>query len=259
MSVYKLTQNKKPLVAGNLIITYPDGRVLDFNKNISTLVASRPKTITRIRQRDLYTFKGRDGYTAIDNGTDEANEIDVEITVIAKNEDEFEKTLNVLDNLRLYTNLRFHFYHDPYAEYEGMIESIELQGGRQYKSSQKGTLKLRLQPARYPFVSQRVYTLSNGDSFQYDFGQLKPIFELSGSGDIQITADEVITLKAVPSGETLYIDSLVQKIYSKPSPNTYRNQSHLKYTYPYPVLPSGQRIKWSGEVTSLKVTPNWRL
>lgn len=259
MTVYELKPQFNKLKRGNLIVTFPDGRTLDFVEN-GMYISTQPIIPVKRRKIDAYFFKGQDGFYPIDNETYRDIEFPVEISVICKNEEEREYKKLLLESLQNGQEMEFLFYHDPYGRYRGIIEEWELQGNASQGYSLTGKLNFRVQPFRYPVDSiNQTHILSKGDSFKFDVGQLNPVFEITGSGDITLTTDTTVTLKNIPSGTPIFVDSLTKRTYQKPTSNTLVKRGDLKSNYDYPILKSGTKISWTGNVTSMKVHLNWRI
>ena len=90
---------------------------------------------------------------------------------------------------------------------------------------------------------------------------LDGIFELKGSGDITLTVGSSETvLKNVSDQYPVLIDSYLKRTYANPTKNTYKSLSHYKYDGRYPIFNKySTTINWTGNISQLKIMPNWRL
>lgn len=81
----------------------------------------------------------------------------------------------------------------------------------------------------------------------------EPIIKVTGSGNIVLSFNnQVINLYEV--NEKLIIDSVIQNCYNEKLENM-----NYKMNGEFPVLESGENnISWTGNISNLEVTPNWR-
>lgn len=250
MATHRLRLNQTRLRPGEMVV---NGKSLYKDKII---VSTQPETKMWERNVDIYTFKARHGFLAIDNKTRKSDTLSLEIGVVANSALEFEGKRNYLQSLADGQLHEFQFYHDPYGYYVGLVKSIELQGKRGLGFNRKGKMELELQPYRY--VGGQSIDLSNGDRIEFDYGFLMPVFRIMGSGSIDLNTDNHVPLKGVPSGTEIIIDSINKATYQQRG-GVRIPRGDLKANYAYPTISSGTQIRWTGNVDRVILEPNWVL
>ena len=116
------------------------------------------------------------------------------------------------------------------------------------------TLTLVLAPFKYITDNQQI-TLSDGDIIANNYTRYsKPLFEITGTGDIKLTVNDVdFTVAGLSSGQTIYIDSTRHITYSGATLLTGKTNGA------YPLLNVGNNtVSWTGTITSVKYNGNWR-
>ena len=116
------------------------------------------------------------------------------------------------------------------------------------------TLTLILAPFKY-LVSNEWVTASSGDDIYNDYTRYsKPLFEITGTGNITLTVNsDTFTVNGLSSSQTIYIDSERHITYSGSTLLTGKTDGK------YPLLNVGRNsISWTGTVSSIKYKGNWR-
>lgn len=258
---YKLKRIDHDTKAGDIQVKFSDGKTDSFNKH-GIFVSTRPRNITRIKQRTDHTFKGRNGFLSIDHSTWLGDELEFDFSFLSKDDETTFDQMVFLNDLQNETELTFIFYHEPFNYFKGYVVSIsELQGSKILGKNKTAKITFKLQPERYFNHQHDSIVLNKGDRIQVDYGVLDGIFELKGSGDITLTVGSSETvLKNISDQYPVLIDSYLKRTYANPTKNTYKSLSHYKYDGRYPIFNKySTTINWTGNISQLKLMPNWRL
>lgn len=219
-------------------------------------VSTRPETLVFSPQVDFYSFKSCNGYLSVNYDTRQPYEQTIELSVIANTPLEAEKKRALIQSVADGRPHRFMFFHDPFGEYEGVVTDVKMQGSQALRNNLKVELTINFQPFR--FMDSQIMILKNGDSIVFDQGRLMPRFKIEGAGNVDLKTDNVTSLRNIPGGTPIIVDSIDKKTYQETGGvRIYRGD--LKGNYNYPVIKSGQPITWTGNVTSVKLMTNWVL
>ena len=115
------------------------------------------------------------------------------------------------------------------------------------------TVNFRCKPFFYLTAGQQPVTVTSG-SFLTNPGCVssEPVINVTGNGDITLMVGmQIIELTDVD--DEITIDSVLQEVYSG------NGSCNEKMEGDFPLLvPGTNAVSWSGDVTSVVVTPNWR-
>lgn len=132
-----------------------------------------------------------------------------------------------------------------------VVNSIEFSQVLRYVS--EFVIVFNCQPFKYDISNANVVITKPGVINNLGNIYSEPIIKVNGSGNIVLSINgEVINLYEV--SEMLIIDSVIENCYNEKLEN--RN---YKMSGEFPVLESGENnISWTGNISNLEVTPNWR-
>lgn len=115
-------------------------------------------------------------------------------------------------------------------------------------------LTLTLAPFKYLVDNDEVTLAGAGDVVNEHTRYSKPVFKITGTGDIKLTVNgDEFEVKGLTSGQTVVIDSQRHITYSGSTLLTGQTEGK------YPLFGVGSNsVSWTGTVTAVKYTPNWR-
>lgn len=256
---YHLSYTKKNLRSGEMIITDLDGnRASSFDVGIK--LTTQPKIPYWTQKVELFTFKSRSGYHSINHGTREHAEMELELTLFAKDEYNREHQRVFLQELQDGQLRTFEFYNDPFGIYEGIVTEVTSEGNRFIGKSQTATMKIMLQPYRllrsnYPDELE----IKRTDKIFFKTGFVYPIFTIESGGDLEIITENNTKLSNLPTDYPVIVDSLEKKTYQYRTSKVRVPRGDLKDDFNYPEIKSGTTINWVGSPSTLKMKLNWRL
>ena len=113
-----------------------------------------------------------------------------------------------------------------------------------------------LEPFAYHVDSADVELTSAGTVTNPGTAEAEPIITITGSGDISLTVGSRTVLIAGLTGGSITLDCEARMAY-RSSTNLCGIVTLSQGTWP--ILPPGStQISWTGSVTKVKITPNWR-
>ncbi|MDR2832980.1 MAG: phage tail family protein [Streptococcaceae bacterium] len=211
---------------------------------------------------DHIKVDGMDGEKTLSDGTYHAVPFNVPVVLIRPPKSDlggrlFQKVHEISNWLKS-TNGRYQEFYlssDPGYYYLASIsESYDFtKFGIDYG---RGILPFKLHPIKYSIDGKNALAISSTNPTLQNrtTRPAKPIIEIAGSGNITLTIGSS-KLQLVNVSSPLIINSQLQTI-------TLASNGQGAYdkmtTYPFPIIhPGRQSITWAGNVTSLKITPNW--
>lgn len=257
MAVHELTNVKKTLPKGSLIITLLDtGDVIDLISH-KIYIASKPLIPYPERRVTMHTSRGRTGFLMVDDATYEPIETAIQFSMVNQTSDQRESNKSLIERL-IGRPLKFQFYSEEFETFEGTI--LNVTPSLNVKYSQLLGVDLYLQPYRV-FNSNKtnVISLVSGDSIRFTKGRLAPILEFTANGNVSIVSNGVtMNFTGLSNQYTTFVDLENLKVYNRPSTNTMVNLSHTKANRNWIELETNKPITWTGTVSGMKVHLNWR-
>lgn len=118
------------------------------------------------------------------------------------------------------------------------------------------TISFSCKPHRYLKSGERPLQITNGQILHNSWDVALPLIKISGSGSGTISVGNVtVTMQEIDGGLTL--DAETQNAYNG---GVNKNSTISVSNRNFPTLLWGdQRISWTGGVTSVEITPRWRM
>ncbi|MEQ8154504.1 MAG: distal tail protein Dit [Clostridiaceae bacterium] len=214
------------------------------------LIAKRPIIPSPKRRVTNVVVPGRSSSLKFDEGTYE----DITMAVECSLKDD--SLPNAIDEIKgwLYSagegSLIFDF--QPDRKYIAqVVNSIDFT--QAYKYFSKFIIVFNCQPFKYSVSNNPVTLLSPGSIVNTGSIYSEPVFNVTGGGNITLTINsKTVTLTAVTTN--IILDSVQQNAYNGAGDNL-----NSKVTGEFPILEVGSNsISWTGSITSVVITPNWR-
>lgn len=255
MATISLVNQTRTMRPGEMEVTIlSTGEVVNLYLN-NIKLATKPNIPIATRNTKVVQSLGRSGFLLIDMRTKAPVEFEIKLSAFHGQPQDREDTLALLERLEGLL-VRFSFYTDPYASYEGFLTDIQVENNRGY--SQVLSAKVTVQPYRIFNVANNRITLTSGDVITFDKGTLAPQLIIRGTGDISITHnDKTMQFVAVPN-VPITVDCVQRRVYHDASKNTVTNYHHLKVSDGYIQLVSGKPITWTGNVMNIELVYEWR-
>ena len=145
------------------------------------------------------------------------------------------------------------FANRPEGYYKGRLSKcVEL---KRFKKSdvRQFTLTFRCEPYIYTKSNEKIILEEAGVVMNHFNEKALPVIDVAGYGDIALYVNgEMVMLTGIPGEITL--NSAIEEAYSgKTSMN-----NHMSGEFPA-LAPGANVIYWMGNVSSLSITPNWRM
>lgn len=150
-------------------------------------------------------------------------------------------------------------YFDPDKIYHVMpSESTEFVNKYYLGETQVAVMKLTVLPYKH-LVEGKTFKISSGVAFQNPTRKTAlPLIKVTGSGNITLTVNGKPFQLSLVDGH-IYLDSEFNIAY-KDNAGLATNANNKVKTLEYPFLKPGSNvISWTGSVTSVDITPRWRV
>lgn len=218
-------------------------------KNISSkdmgILVNEPPLITKInRDINKIVIPGRDGFLTEDLETYAGTVKSCECTLL--DIADVDKVLAWLDG-----SGEVIFSNQPDRKYQASIMN-QIPFNRIMRQWYKFIVIFECQPFGLAIDSQPITLISGGSIYNGGTYKSKPVIKVNGSGTINLSINGK-TIKLTNVSSYVTIDSVLMDCYR----DTALKNSDM--TGDFPELEVGNNtISWSGSVTSIVITPNWR-
>lgn len=220
----------------------------DSFKDFGICVAKRPPITSPQRNIEYIEIPGRNGALKVDDETYKDIVIPVECWFKSKDipgkTEEIKQWLDGGEGPLIFSNQPDRFYIAHVSDQFDIAQEMKRFGQFQ--------LNFRCRPFKYAVDNHPITLASPGALISPGNQPSEPIIQVNGSGNITLTINSISVLLSNVSGHVT-IDSILKDAYKD---TTLKNND---MTGDFPMLRPGENtISWTGTVTTLEITPNWR-
>lgn len=229
---------------------------IEFNNcrdiDLKLYAMHRPSIPCPERKIEETEILGRDGTLIKDYGTYNNIEIEVEYNFIDRKDFNNKNRLirkwinNIEDNKLVFSDNADYYYKVKYCK----LDVIE----RTYKSYGTFTLTFICEPFQY-VIDNNIIAIKNGQTIMNEGYTCKPTYKLSGEGlvKLKINNNEEVSIQL---GQETTIDTELMLCYRAKEQNNTIMAGEYKDLYLDGY--SNNTISWTGNITRLEITPNYR-
>lgn len=216
---------------------------LDFK---TLIVNELPSIIKPTEKVNKYDIESRNGELILPTGFYSNMPKSVECTI--RNLSEIDE---IISWLRGSGNVIFSNQEDRY--YQAVIIN-QIDFDRVIKQYRKFIIQFECQPFGYLLEGKENIILTENNNTIYNLGNFEsePVISITGKGDVDLTIGQSI-YKINNIEDNIIIDTPLMEVYKGTEVQNRKMKSK------FPTLPRGNfTFKWSGNVTSIEIKPNWR-
>lgn len=212
------------------------------------LVEKRPPIPKPQRNIDYIEVPGRSGSLKVDDATHKDIIIPIQCAFkdenVSNKADVIKAWLNSGEGALILGNQADKYYVAHVSDQFDISQELKVFG--------QFLVNFRCKPFKYAIPNIPVTLVSSGNVTNPGTANSEPIIVVNGSGNITLTINGVnVVLTSVDGSIT--IDSVLKDAYK----NTVLQNSKMLGDFPV-LVPGDNAISWTGTVTSVEVTPNWR-
>lgn len=211
-------------------------------------VTKQPPIMIPVERVEYEEIEGRSGSIAITEGERVYEDITLPVECWARHAGDMKAFLQMIRGAG-----KVAFPNRPEGYYKGRLNK-PAEINRWYNTDARiFTLTFRCEPYLYIHGNHDI-TLRTAGYVQNHFNEdALPIIRITGKGDIALSVNNrLITMNSITSGITL--NSEIKEAYDG------TKTMNLQVGGEYPILSPGKNaISWTGNVSSLVITPNWRM
>lgn len=208
------------------------------------VVNKLPSIIKAQRNIDKIEIEGRDGFLSQDFGTYKGILKTVECTI---------KDLSNIDFICSWLDGSGDviFSNESDKKYKGTIIN-QIEFSKILRTYHKFIIQFDCQPQKYD-IDNNVITYTTSPVSLYNSGAKSlPIIKIYGSGDISFTINSN-TFNLTGVTDYITVDSDIQDVYKDTEPLN----NNMSGEFPF-LVKGNNDISWTGTVTKIEITPNWR-
>lgn len=233
------------------------GYYLVFNNfnclDLGLKIPKRPNFPLPERQYNTYTIEGQDGELIEDLDTFKDITIPVEFNFIDRKDINI-KVTRILNWLNFINDYKMFFSDDLDRYYKvKMITYSDIE--RSLKVKGNFTLNFICEAYKYYKKNDLVEITNNNFNFISDELTYKcePVIKVFGTGDINLKVNDT-SINLTGISDHIIMNSITQEAYNDNAANL-NNKMEGKF----PKLLNGlNKISWTGSITKIELTPNWR-
>jgi putative phage tail component, N-terminal domain len=221
----------------------------DSFSDYGIIIEKRPVIPKPQRNIDYIEVPGRSGSLRIDYETYNDNIIPIQCWFkdndVASKADEVKAWLNSGGGRLILSNQpdRYYLAH--------VTDQIDF--SQEWKIFSQFLINFRCQPFKYAVTNDVITLVAAGTVTNPGSTASKPIIKLYGAGSIELTINSAkITLSNIT--DHIIIDSVLMDAYK--ADNTLQN-SNMAGDFPT-LIAGSNTISWSGSISKIEITPNWR-
>ena len=212
------------------------------------LVEKRPPIPKPQRNIDYIEVPGRSGSLKVDDATYQDIIIPILCSFknadVASKADEVKAWLDSGEGALILSNQTDKYYLAHVSDQFDISQELKVFG--------QFLVNFRCQPFKYSVTNNSISLVNGGTITNSGTVKSEPIFVVTGNGNITLTVNGV-SIQLTGVNGYITIDSVLKDAYK----GTLLQNSLMLGDFPV-LVPGGNVISWTGNVSSVQITPNWR-